>query len=161
MESLSVARGVGEGRLWLTFRLGAEGYGVDILEVQEIRAYTPVTVVPKSPPHVRGVMNLRGSVIPVLDLRTLLGLGAATTTVQPVIVVVRVVQRVVGMVVDAVDDVVTIGTESVQPLPECGERVAARAITGVAQIANGLIVLLDLPALLADWVVSPAEGRSS
>lgn len=146
--------------MWLTFRLGSEGYGVDILEVQEIRAYSPVTPVPKSPPHVRGVMNLRGAVIPVLDLRALLGLPDAASTVQPVIVVVHVAQRVVGLVVDAVDDVVTVEPDQVQPVPEYSQSSTSRAITGVAQVASGLTVLLDLAALLGDSIGGAPEVRS-
>lgn len=159
VESLGTARASGQQRLWLTFRVGSEGYGVDILEVQEIRAYSPVTPVPKSPAHVRGVMNLRGAVIPVLDLRTLLGLPEAATTVQPVIVVVRVTRRVVGIVVDAVDDVVNVEPDQVQPVPEYGQRTASRAVTGVAQVASGLVVLLDVEALLTESVGGSGEAR--
>jgi purine-binding chemotaxis protein CheW len=160
VESLGTARAGGQQHLWLTFRLGAEAYGVDILEVQEIRAYAPVTPVPKSPAHVRGVMNLRGTVIPVLDLRTLLGAPEAPTTVPPVIVVVHVARRVLGLVVDAVDDVVTVEPDHVQPVPECGQRAASRAVTGVAQLPNGLAVLLALDALLGQSATSAAESPS-
>src|SRR5262245_48308588 len=105
---------------YLTFRLGGEEYGVEILRVQEIKGFSTATPIPNTPPYVLGVMNLRGTIIPVIDLRARLGMPKADATQFSVIVVVRVSARVVGVVVDGVSDVLDIPASDVQPAPELG-----------------------------------------
>lgn len=137
----------------LTSRLGAEEYGLDILAVQEIRRYETPTRIANAPMHMLGVMNLRGVIVPIVDLRHLLGLRAENDT-NTVTVVVNLAGRTVGLVVDAVSDVVALTAEQIQPRPSFGSQVDADFINGLAQLrtAEGqrLLLLVDLPTLLRD-----------
>src|SRR5574343_807420 len=116
----------------LTSRLGAEEYGIDILAVQDIRRFETATRIANAPAHVLGVMNLRGVIVPILDLRRLLGLPAENGT-NTVTVVVNVGTRTVGLVVDAVSDVVALAPEQIQPKPALGPQVGSDFIVGLAQ----------------------------
>lgn len=137
----------------LTCRLGAEEYGMDILAVQEIRRFEAPTRIANAAAHMRGVMNLRGVIVPIVDLRHLLqmpaDIGASTVTV-----VVRVNGRTVGLVVDAVSDVVALAPDQIQPPPAFSAAVHADFIVGLAQLSSAegqrLLLLLDLGALLRD-----------
>ena len=137
----------------LTCRLGAEEYGINILAVQEIRRYEAATRIANAPAHMLGVMNLRGVIVPIVDLRRLMGLPAENGT-NTVTVVVNLAHRTVGLVVDAVSDVVALAQEQVQPPPALGAQVDAGFIIGLAQLGSGdtqrLLQLIDLGALLKD-----------
>ena len=137
----------------LTSRIGAEEYGIDILAVQEIRRYETPTRIANAPMHMLGVMNLRGVIVPIVDLRHLLRLPAANDA-NTVTVVVNVGSRTLGLVVDAVSDVMALSAEQIQPRPAFGGQVDADFIVGLAQVTTGdtqrLLLLLDLNALLRD-----------
>jgi len=137
----------------LTARLGAEEYGIDILAVQEIRRYETPTRIANAPMHMLGVMNLRGVIVPIVDLRHLLRLQAENTT-NTVTVVVNVAGRTLGLVVDAVSDVMALAPEQIQPRPSFGDQVNADFIVGLAQVSTAetqrLLLLMDLSALLRD-----------
>jgi purine-binding chemotaxis protein CheW len=152
-SQISFAR---DGSQYLTFTLGQEEYGVEILKVQEIKGYSAITPIPNTPAHVRGVMNLRGMIIPVVDLRTKLGMAEAACTPFTVIVVVRVFPRIMGLVVDAVSDVLNIPTGDIQGTPDFGAEVDAAYISGMAKAGDRLIVLLDIDRVLAGDTL-PAE----
>src|SRR5262249_14652459 len=111
------------GSQFLTFALGGEQYGTRILPGQEVKGYPPVTPIPGTPPYMKGVMNLRGTVIPVVDLRTKLGMAEAAYNQFTVIIVVRVAARTVGLVVDTVSDVLDIPRDSIQAAPDLGAQV--------------------------------------
>src|SRR5215469_9155151 len=136
----------------LTFVLGEETYGVDILRVQEIRGWSAVTKIPQSPAHVLGVLNLRGSIVPIVDLRMRLALERAEYTSVTVIIVLSVVsgnaRRDFGVVVDGVSDVVDVNDAEVRPPPELGVRAATDFIRGLVPIAERMIVLLDIDQLI-------------
>ncbi|MGH7266334.1 MAG: chemotaxis protein CheW [Candidatus Rokuibacteriota bacterium] len=138
-----------DGNQYLTFSLGQEEYGVEILKVQEIKGYSAITPIPNTPPYVKGVMNLRGTIIPVVDLRSKLGMAAAEYSPFTVIVVVRVGSKTIGLVVDAVSDVLHIPSASLQPAPDFGAQVDADFISGLARAGDKLVVLLDLDRILA------------
>ena len=140
--------GAGETRQFLTFALGDEEFGIDILKVQEIKGYSAITRVPRTPQDIRGVMNLRGTIVPVIDLRQRLGLSRADANRFTVIVVVNVNDRVSGLVVDSVSDVLTLPAESIQPPPELGMRQEARFVRGMAKVGERLAILLDAERLL-------------
>lgn len=127
---------------YLTFRLGDEEYGIEILRVQEIKGFTAVTPIPNTPPEVRGVMNLRGIVVPILDLRIRFGLRETGTTRFTVVVVVNVGERVIGLVVDAVSDVLAVPPEAIEPAPDLGG--GSNALTGLAKSGDRLVALLDV-----------------
>jgi purine-binding chemotaxis protein CheW len=131
----------------LTIQLGEEQYGLPILQVQEIRAFAPVTPVPNTPPYLRGMMNLRGAVIPILDLRTRLGVDHAPRPARSVIVVVDVGQRVAGLVVDAVSDVAAVTAEASAPLPSVGIAPGGY-VKGLIKEGERLVMVLDLETTL-------------
>ena len=147
-----VARDVA-GTQYLTFSLAGEEYGVDILKVQEIRGWAPVTKVPNTPPFVRGVMNLRGAIVPVIDLRLRFGLEAMAYTKTTVVIVVTVQtasgSRVVGAVVDGVSDVLNVDPATVQPAPDFGTAVNTDFISGLVAVESGMVMLLDVDRLLS------------
>ena len=142
----------GESRQVLTFVLGNETYGVDILRVQEIRGWSAVTKIPHAPPHVLGVLNLRGSIVPIVDLRMRFALERAEYTAVTVIIVMSVVtasgRRDFGVVVDGVSDVVDVNSAEVKPAPEFGERSATDYLLGLVTVAERMVVLLDIDRLI-------------
>ena len=127
-------------RQMLTFALGAEVYGVDILRLKEIRGWSPVTRLPHSPPAVLGVLNLRGVVVPIIDLRVRFGMPAAEFTAHG--------DQEFGIVVDKVMDVVDIAPDQVRPAPAAGGTSAAEAIAGIATVDERLLILLDAERLV-------------
>jgi purine-binding chemotaxis protein CheW len=131
----------------LTVQLGDEQYGLPILQVQEIRASAPVTPVPNTPSYLRGMMNLRGAVIPILDLRARLGVDRTPRPSRSVIVVVDVGQRVAGLVVDAVSDVAAVTAEASAPLPSVGIAPGGY-VKGLIKEGERLVMVLDLEATL-------------
>ena len=134
---------------YLTFRLGAEHYGIHILKVQEIRGYDRPTVIANAPAFIKGVINLRGVIVPVLDLRVRFGLEQADYDENTVVIVLNVAGRVVGVVVDAVSDVVPLAASVIQPPPEFASSVLdTRYITGLASAEGRLLILLDIEALM-------------
>lgn len=137
-----------DGSQFLTFTLGSEEYGVEILGVQEIKGYSPITPIPNTPSYVKGVMNLRGTVVPVVDLRAKFAMKEAEYTKFSVIVVVQVRGRVMGLVVDTVSDVLNVGAGEIQATPDFGARVDTRFISGMTRAGERLIVLLDLEKVL-------------
>ncbi|MBN9517347.1 purine-binding chemotaxis protein CheW [bacterium] len=136
------------GSQFLTFRLAGEDYGVEILRVQEIRGYSKVTPLPNTPPEVRGVMNLRGTVVPVLDLRTRFGMPGVEPDRFTVVVVVTVGPKVAGLVVDAVSDVLDVGAADVVPPPDLGAGADTSLLTGMARTGDRLVTLLNIDRLI-------------
>ena len=136
-------------RQYLSFALGSEQYGLEILRVQEIKGYMGITPIPNSPPHVRGVMNLRGTVIPVVDLRRKFGMEPQEYTRFTVIIVVTAATRTIGLIVDAVSDVLDVRADQMRPAPDLGAQVDTRFIAGMVSSGEQLVVLLDVDRLLA------------
>jgi purine-binding chemotaxis protein CheW len=149
-----------DGTQYLTFALGEEEYGVAILNVQEIKGYAPVTPIPNTPAYVKGVMNLRGTIVPVIDLRLRLGMPAADYGPFTVIVVLAVGAKVVGAIVDAVSDVLTFPDTHVQTTPELGVAADVRFIGGIAQADGKLVVLLDAEVMLRHEELVPSEDAT-
>ena len=137
---------------FLTFTLGAEEYGVDILRVQEIRGWSPVTRIPQSPQHVLGVLNLRGSIVPIIDLRLRFGLERAAVTPLTVIVVLSVEhasgRREFGLVVDSVSDVLDLDASALREAPALGGHAGSEFIQGLATVAEKMLILLNVEDLL-------------
>jgi purine-binding chemotaxis protein CheW len=145
---------------FLTFLLGAEQYGVEILKVQEIRGYSAVTPIPNTPAYIRGVINLRGTVVPVVDLRAKFSMEATEYNKFTVIIVVTVGEKVIGLVVDAVSDVLDIPAAEMRKAPDLGVRVDTRFISGMATIGERMTVLLDIDRLLSEDEVVALESLS-
>jgi len=129
---------------FITFEIGDRRLGIDIMAIREIRAWSPATPLPNSPPHVRGVVNLRGVVLPVLDLSQRLGWGTTEPSGRHVIIVVRIGEQLQGIIVDAVSDIVTLAPEQLQAVPDVGQTQAAAFLDGIATIDGRLIMILGL-----------------
>jgi purine-binding chemotaxis protein CheW len=136
----------------LTFCVGAETYGVDILRVQELRGWVPVTRIPQSPPHVLGVLNLRGSIVPIIDLRVRFSLEQVRFTPMTVIVVLSMMsssgRREFGLVVDSVADVVDLDASDLKETPSLGITAGTEYIRGLATVADRMLILLDVDELI-------------
>ena len=137
-----------DGSQYLTFRLLNEEYGIDILQVQEIKNYSHITPIPNTPEHIKGAMNLRGTVVPIVDLRLKFTLPATDYDQYTVIIVVTIGTRVVGLVVDAVNDVLNVTGDECEPPPDLGGEVDSSFITGLAKQDDRLITLLNIEKLL-------------
>jgi len=139
-----------DGSQFLTFNLGEELYGVDILRVQEIKGYTAVTKIPNTPSHIKGVLNLRGTIVPIIELRTKFSMPTIDYTAFTVIIVVVVRDKVMGLVVDAVSDVLNIDKKDIQPPPQFGAKVDVSFLNGIGKSNDKLVALLDMDRLLLD-----------
>lgn len=146
----AVTGAVQDTQQFLTFLLDDQQYGIEIFKIREIRGYSPVTPIPNVPPHVRGVMNLRGTVLPVIDLRLKFHLPSVEYNQFTVIVIATVGDRTVGLLVDAVSDVLTVGDDAIREAPDFGSAVDTRFINGVFQSKDRLTVALDLEKLLTE-----------
>ncbi len=137
---------------YLTFIMAGEEYGVDILRVQEIRGWETVTPIPNSPAHIKGVINLRGTIVPIIDLRQRFGLAKAEYGPLTVVIVLKVATRkgtrVMGIVVDAVSDVYSLSADEMRAAPDLGDNVNTSYIKGLVNVASKMIILLEINELL-------------
>ena len=134
---------------FLAFKLGQEEYGMDILRVQEIRSYEKPTLLPHGPAHLLGVVNLRGTIVPLMDLRVRLQLAQATYDAHTVVIVVNVGQRVVGLVVDSVSDVLSLRPEQMRPVPALESGFAPEHLLALGCVDERTLLLLDIEQYLA------------
>jgi purine-binding chemotaxis protein CheW len=134
---------------FLTFALGGEEYGVEILKVQEIRGYDAPTRLPDAPDYIRGVVNLRGTIVPVVDMRVKFRLANADCGPTTVMIVLHLGARVVGMVVDSVSDVVRLDAAQVREVPELGAAIDRQFLTGIGTLDERMLILLDIERLMA------------
>ena len=137
------------GGEFLTFRLGAEEYGIDILKVQEIRSYEPPTRIANAPSYIKGVVNLRGVIVPIVDLRVKLGCDSCEYNGFTVVIVLNVKGRVVGAVVDSVSDVLELAGDAIKAAPEMHTAVDTSFITGIGSINERMLILMDIEALMS------------
>jgi purine-binding chemotaxis protein CheW len=136
------------GREFLTFCLGAEEYGIEILKVQEIRGWEVPTAIAGTPEFIKGVINLRGTIVPIVDLRLKFGLAKAAYDEFTVVIILSVARRVVGIVVDAVSDVITLAAQQIRPAPEFGVALDTRFITGLGTVDERMLILADIERLM-------------
>ena len=150
------------GGKYLTFHLGAESYGIAVLKIREIMRLQPITAVPQMPSHIRGVLNLRGKIIPVVDLRVKFGFPSAEATDHTCIIVVQIASvsnRMVqmGLIVDGVEEVLNIGQKDIEETPDFGTSVDTSYILGMAKIHDAVKALLDIDrVLVSDTGLPPA-----
>lgn len=137
------------GREYLTFRLGAEEYGIDILKVQEIRGYDTVTQIANAPEFIKGVTNLRGTIVPIIDLRIKFNLGRVEYDQFTVVIILNLSDRVVGIVVDSVSDVLSLSGDQIRPAPEFGSAVDTRYVTGIGSLDSRMLILVDIERLMS------------
>lgn len=135
---------------YLTFRLGSEEYGIDILKVQEIRSYEQPTRIANAPDFIKGVVNLRGVIVPIVDLRLKLNCPSAEYNSFTVVIVLNVRNRVVGAVVDSVSDVLELSREAIKPAPELStSSVDTSFITGIGSVGERMLILMDIEGLMS------------
>ena len=134
---------------FLTFRLGGEEYGIDILRVQEIRSYEQPTRIANTPEFLRGVVNLRGVIVPIVDLRLKLSCEQAEFNAFTVVIVLNVKGRVIGAVVDSVSDVCELGGDMIKPAPLMNSGVDMSFITGIANVGERMLILMDIEGLMS------------
>ena len=132
----------------LSFRLGGEEYAISILKVQEIRGYDAVTRIANAPDYLKGVVNLRGIIVPVVDMRIKFNVGAATYDAFTVVIVLNINNHTIGMVVDSVSDVVTLTPDHIKPAPDLGATVSDEYLRGLGTVGERMLILLDIDKLL-------------
>ncbi len=153
--------GTTDGQEFLTFRLGGEEYGVDILKVQEIRSYDTVTRLPQSPGYIKGVINLRGTIVPVIDMRLKFELENAEYNQYTVMIILNMGERVVGMVVDGVSDVITLSEDQIRPPPDFSGAMDSQCVTGLGAVDERMLILVDIEKLMDSDVLARVEEKAA
>ena len=151
-----VSAGAGARRELISFRIGEQEFCVDIMSVREIRGWTPATPLPRSPSFMKGVINLRGAVLPIVDLGARLGLKTAEPTARHVIMVVRIGERTVGLLVDAVSDIIELTDDQVQPTPDVACEQVKTFVKGLFAVEGRMVSLIAL-----DRVLPEAEAEAA
>ncbi|AVI61793.1 chemotaxis protein CheW [Halomonas sp. M1] len=150
-----------ENREFLVFSLGEEEYAIDILKVQEIRGYENVTRIANAPDFIKGVTNLRGVIVPIVDLRIKFHLENVEYGGQTVVIVVNVADRIVGIVVDGVSDVMTLTPEQIKPAPEFGVTLSSDFLSGLGSLDDRMLVLVDIDKLLTSEEMALVDSTSN
>jgi purine-binding chemotaxis protein CheW len=135
---------------FITFTLGAEEYGIDIMVVREIKGWTDTTMIPNAPAHVRGVINLRGVIVPIFDLRARFGVGLTVPTSMHVVIIVAAGSRTIGLLVDTVSDIISIDPKSIRPIPEMGLPTEDQFLDGLVAMENRMVTLVSLAGLFGN-----------
>ena len=165
LQTESAARGAaGAARTtheFLSFTLGGEEYGIEILKVQEIRGYETVTSIANAPPFIKGVVNLRGVIVPIVDLRIKFQLGEVTYDEFTVVIILNVADRVVGIVVDSVSDVITLPQDSIRPAPEFSSVLNTGYIMGLGTIDQRMLILMDIEKLMSSADMALQDGAAN
>lgn len=161
-NSISINESVVYSNQYLTFMLAGEEYGVDILRVQEIKGWNKATSIPNTPEYIQGVINLRGTIVPIVDLRRRFGLENAEYGPTTVVIVLKVVSaegnRIMGIVVDAVSDVYNVPADEIKQPPDFGKAVSVDFIKGLAAVSGKMVIILDIDHLLNSSCVPHVEG---
>jgi purine-binding chemotaxis protein CheW len=134
---------------FLSFTLGQEEYGIDIQKVQELRGYDAVTRIANAPEHIKGVVNLRGIIVPIIDMRIKFNLGTPVYDQFTVVIILNIAHRVMGMVVDSVSDVITLKAEQIKPAPTMGSALDTEYLMGLGTIEERMLILIDLDRLMS------------
>ena len=135
---------------FITFTLDAQEYGIDIMVVREIKGWTETTTIPNAPPYVRGVINLRGVIVPIFDLRARFSMGQTTPTPIHVVIIVKTRAKTIGLLVDAVSDIISIEPSAIRPVPEMGLKTDDRCLDGLVSIQDRMVTLVSLEGLFAN-----------
>lgn len=149
MDTLDTGTGIVSSGEYLTFTLGKEEYGIDILKVQEIRGYESPTRIANAPAFIKGVINLRGVIVPIIDLRIKFNLGTPTYDQFTVVIILNIGKRVVGAVVDGVSDVIQLDNENMRSAPEFGSVLDTRYILGLGTLDDRMIIVVDIESLMS------------
>jgi purine-binding chemotaxis protein CheW len=142
---------------FVTFTLGESEYGIDIMVVREIKGWTETTMIPNSPAHVRGVVNLRGVIVPIFDLRARFGMGLTDPGKMHVVIIVAAGTRTVGLLVDTVSDIIAIDPGSIRPVPEMGMPAQDQFLDGLVAMENRMVTLVSLSGLFGNSSTDPID----
>ena len=145
----------------LAFKLGNEEYGIKILKVQEIRCYESVTRIASAPEHVKGVVNLRGTIVPIVDMRIKFNLGTPTYNQFTVVIILNIQDRVVGMVVDSVSDVISLTADQIKPAPDMGGALNTDYLIGLGTVDERMIILVDIDRLMSSEEMGVIDSVAS
>src|ERR1700741_556264 len=148
----------GQGKEFLALKLGAEEYGIDILKVQEIRGYEAVTRIANAPEFIKGVINLRGIIVPIVDMRIKFHLGRVEYDHQTVVIILNVAHRVVGMVVDGLSDVLPLQPAPIMPAPEFGAKLTPEYLTGLGTVDGRMLILMEIEKLMSSREMALIEA---
>jgi len=148
MSNVAKLAGEPSGQEFLVFTLGDEEYGIDILKVQEIRGYDQVTRIANTPDFIKGVTNLRGVIVPIVDLRVKFSQGEVEYDDNTVVIVLNLGQRVVGIVVDGVSDVLSLAADQIRPAPEFAVTLSTEYLTGLGALGDRMLILVNIEKLL-------------
>ncbi len=146
---------------YLTFTLGKEEYGIDILKVQEIRGYEAVTRIANAPPFIKGVINLRGVIVPIVDLRIKFNLGEPSYDQFTVVIILNIGKRVMGIVVDGVSDVIQLNSENLHSAPEFGSVLDTRYLLGLGTVDERMIIMVDIEQLMTSQEMALVETAAA
>jgi len=163
-QILASATSDSEHRQFLSFSVGAEDYAIDILAVREIKGWTRTTALPNQPDYVLGVLNLRGAIVPVYDLRCRFGQGVTETTPKHVVIIVAVADRLMGLLVDQVSDILSAAPDSIGPVPETTHSAEHAYLSGIITVGESMVVLLSLETLFSTLVLpgdAPAHASAA
>lgn len=148
-------------REFLSFVLGDEQYALDIMAVKEIRGYEPVTKIANAPPFIKGVLNLRGDIVPIVDLRIKFSVGEATYNEFTIVIMLNVCNRIVGIVVDAVSDVIKLTTDDIKPPPEFGVAFDTQFLHGLAEVNEAMIIIVNIESLISSESLALFDKRNN
>jgi purine-binding chemotaxis protein CheW len=143
---------------FISFRVGDQEFAIDIMAVREIKGWTDTTTLPNQQEYLLGVLNLRGTIVPIYDLRCRFGMGLTTATSSHVVIIVSVLDRTIGLLVDAVSDILTVNPADIRPVPEMDRTVSTDYLTGLINVGDTMVVLLSLETLFTS---SPIEGTAA
>ena len=149
MSSSDEGKSISGAREYLTFRLDQEEYGIDILKVQEIRGYEQPTRIANAPPFIKGVVNLRGTIVPIIDMRLKFNCAKADYNTFTVVIILNLRNRIVGIVVDSVSDVMELAPENLKAAPEIDSGVDSSAVVGLGSVGERMLILLDIEKLMS------------
>ncbi len=162
MQTMQAGREAAQaGREYLSFVLGEAQYGIDILKVQEIRTYEPPTRIANTPAFIKGVINLRGNIVPIIDLRVKFGLPEQRYDTQTVVIVLNVAKRTIGVVVDGVSDVLAVPASEIKPPPELSGALDTQYLLGLATVGGQMLIIIDIEKLLSSREMAIMDGAAS
>jgi purine-binding chemotaxis protein CheW len=146
---------------YLAFTLGNEEYGIDIQKVQELRGYDAVTHIANAPDFIKGVVNLRGIIVPIIDMRIKFNLGTPSYDPFTVVIILNIAQHIVGMVVDSVSDVITLAAEQIRPAPELNTALGADYLIGLGTIEQRMLILVNIDRLMSSAEIGLIEKAAA
>ncbi|SON58257.1 Chemotaxis protein CheW [Hartmannibacter diazotrophicus] len=161
LKSASEAEAPAKGGVplqFISFRVGQEEYAIDIMSVREIKGWTETTELPNQPEFVRGVVNLRGTIVPIFDLGCRFGLGLTKATPTHVVIIVAVNERTIGLLVDAVSDILDVQSDEIKPVPDVDRTIGSEFLAGIIAAQDGMVVLLSLQNLLSRQVIGETSA---